>query len=141
MFEAIGSDDFLAELDRRWGEYYLGTGDMQQALSRTRHAIQVAEEQEARLDWGLSLRVLGEIHLLQGDFKQAEEYLKEAMTMLTELGSDYEAGKTVLVLARLALEKGSQFDREQLEQAYLTFQNLRARAEIEQAEKLLLEFN
>jgi hypothetical protein len=57
--------------------------------------------------------------------------------MLEELGSDYEAAKTVLVMARLALAEGGDFDRAQLEQAYLTFQALGAKAEIEQAESLL----
>ncbi|MGB3703612.1 MAG: tetratricopeptide repeat protein, partial [Anaerolineales bacterium] len=137
LFEAIGSDDFLAELERRWGEYYLGTGDIEQALSRTKHAVEVAEEQEARLDWGLSLRVLGEIYLQQGNYEQAQEKLQEALSMLEELGSDYEAAKTVLVMARLALAEGGDFDRAQLEQAYLTFQALGAKAEIEQAESLL----
>jgi len=137
LFEAIGSDDFLAELERRWGEYYLGIGDSKQALSHTKHAVEVAEEQEARLDWGLSLRVMGEIYFKQEKFQQAQETLKEAHTMLEELGSDYEAAKTVLVLARLAQELGEPFDRVELEKAYLTFQALRAKAEIPQAETLL----
>ena len=137
LFEGLGSEDFLAELERRWGEYYLGTGDIKQALYHTKHAVEVAEEQEARLDWGLSLRVLGEIYLQQGQHELAQETLQEALSMLEALGSDYEAGKTVLVLTRLALEKGSEFDRQQLEGAYMTFQALRAKAEIEEAESLL----
>jgi predicted ATPase/class 3 adenylate cyclase len=137
LFKSIGSDDFLAELERRWGEYYLGTGEINQALNHTHHAIEVAEEQEARLDWGLSLRVLGEIYLRQGQYDIAQENLQEALSMLEALGSDYEAGKTVLVLTRLALEQGSGFDRQQLEGAYMTFQALRAKAEIEEAESLL----
>jgi tetratricopeptide (TPR) repeat protein len=137
LFEAIGSDDFLAELERRWGEYYLGTGDIEQAISHTQHAVEVAEEQEARLDWGLSLRVLGEIYLQQSEHQKADSYLKDALKILEELGSDYEAAKTVLVLAKLGLDKGAGFDRAQLEQAYLAFQALGARAEIKEAEHLL----
>jgi tetratricopeptide (TPR) repeat protein len=137
LFEALGTDDFLAELERRWGEYYLGTGDIEQALSHTKHAIDVAEEQEARLDWGLSLRVLGEIYMQQGKYKQAHETLQEALKMLEELGSDYEAGKTTLVLCQLALGYGGEIDRKQLEQAYMTFEQLGAKAEIEQAKNLL----
>jgi tetratricopeptide (TPR) repeat protein len=137
LFEAIGSEDFLAELERRWGEYHLGTGQVKHALSHTRRAIKIAEEQEARLDWGLSLRVLGEIYLQQGRYKQAYDTLEGALAMLEQLGSDYEAAKTVLVLARLAQESGAELDRVQLEQAYLTFQALDAKAEIKQAEELL----
>lgn len=137
LFEAIGSDDFLAELERRWGEYYLGTGDIEQALRHTRHAVEVAEEQEARLDWGLSLRVLGGIHLKQGDYDQAQKSLHEALDILEELGSDYEAAKTVLVMAHLALEQRKDFDRIKLEQACMTFKELDAKADIEQAKSLL----
>ena len=99
--------------------------------------MEVAEEQEARLDWGLSLRVMGEIYLKQKKYRQAQKTLREAHSILEELGSDYEAAKTVLVLARLAQEKGEPFDRAELERAYLTFQSLRAKAEIPQAETLL----
>ena len=107
--------DFLAELERRWGEYYLGTEDIEQALSHTQHAVEVAEEQEARLDWGLSLRILGEIYLRQSKYQKADSNLNNALKILEELGSDYEAAKTVLVLARLALDKGIGFDRARLE--------------------------
>ena len=141
LFEAIGSDDFLAELERRWGEYYLGIGNIEQALNHSKHAVEVAEQQEARLDWGLSLRVMGEIYLEQKKYRQAQKTLREAHSILEELGSDYEAAKTVLVLAHLAQEKGEPFDRAELERAYLTFQSLRAKAEIPQAETLLSQIH
>jgi tetratricopeptide (TPR) repeat protein len=99
--------------------------------------VEIAEEQEARLDWGISLRVLGEIYMKQGEFDKAREILQEAFTMLEDLGSDYEAGKTTLVLCQLALDSGTGFDRKQLEQAYMTFEDLGAKAEIEQAKTLL----
>ena len=57
--------------------------------------------------------------------------------MLEELGSDYEAGKTVLVLCQLVIDQGEEVDRKQLEQAYMTFEDLGAKAEIEQAKTLL----
>jgi len=141
LFVEADSDDYLSELERRWGEYYLRTGDLEQAITHTRRSIELAEQQEARLDWGISLRVKGEIELTQGKYDVAQETLREALSMLEELGSDYEAGKTVLVLARLAHNKGTDFDREQLEQAYMTFEELGAKMEIEQAQSLLNRLN
>ena len=39
IFVEIGSDDDLAELERRWGEYYLGIGETRQALSHAQRSI------------------------------------------------------------------------------------------------------
>jgi predicted ATPase/class 3 adenylate cyclase len=137
LFAAIGSDDYLAELERRWGEYYLGIGEIALALSHTQRAASVAEEQEARLDWGLALRVLGEIRLQQDEYILAQEALQEAHSILEELGSDYEAAKTVLVMAWVAWQSDGDFDRRQLDWAYMTFEELGAKAEIQRAKTLI----
>jgi class 3 adenylate cyclase/tetratricopeptide (TPR) repeat protein len=141
LFDKIGSDDFLAELERRWGEYYLGIGDIEQALNHTQRAVEVAKEQEARLDWGLSLRVLGEILLERGDTQAASEKLQEALSILKELGSDYEAAKTSLVIARVALKERKKVDLVSLQQAAEVFEDLGAKADLSQAISLLNQVN
>jgi class 3 adenylate cyclase/tetratricopeptide (TPR) repeat protein len=139
IFEEIGSDDFIPELERRWGELYLKEVDLEQALAHTNRSIELATEQDAKLELGMSLRVLGDIHLARGEHSAAGEALNRSLEILQELESDYEAAKTVLVMARLALEKKADFDRMQLEQAYLTFEELEAKADCKVAQSLLKE--
>ena len=59
LFEEIGSDDYLAELDRRWGEYYLGTGEVERAMDHAQRSLKLAEEQDSPLDMGMTLRLMG----------------------------------------------------------------------------------
>ena len=136
LFAEAGSDDYLSELERRWGEYYLRTGDLEQAFAHTERSIDLAKEQEARLDEGMSFRVLGEIHIERREFDQAQVALTSSLLTLEELGSEYEAAKTILALTRLALEMGSDIDKSQLQGVLETFEKLGAQADLKQAREL-----
>jgi class 3 adenylate cyclase/tetratricopeptide (TPR) repeat protein len=59
IFEQIGTEDYQPELDRRWAEYYLKVGNLELALDHAQRSVDLATEQEARLELGLSLRTLG----------------------------------------------------------------------------------
>jgi predicted ATPase/class 3 adenylate cyclase len=67
IFAEIGSDDFLPELERRWGEFFLKIGDLEQASEHINRSIELAVSQDAKLEWGMSMRVLGDIKHALGE--------------------------------------------------------------------------
>jgi tetratricopeptide (TPR) repeat protein len=136
IFKEIGSDDFMPELERRWGEFYLQGGDLDQALEHINRSIEMATEQDAKLELGMSLRVLGDIHMARSEHSAAGEALNQSLEILNALDSEYEAAKTMLSLARLALDFNGEVDREQLNQVLRTFQNLEAQMDLAQAIQL-----
>lgn len=139
LFAESGSEDFLPELERRWGEFYLGrasaeSADLDQALIHTRRSIVLAAAQEARLETGMSLRVLGRVHMARGELVPAQAALRQSLQIFNDLNSPYQAGKTLLCLAQLAAENGpTQADLEQLAQAIQTFEQLGAQADLDAA--------
>ena len=137
IFAEIGSDDFLPELERRWGEFFLKNGDLEQASEHINRSIELAISQDAKLEWGISMRVLGDIKLAQGEQQVAGQVLNRSLEILNELNSDYEAARTVLSITRLAMQKGEDADQEQFEKAIGTFQKLEAQVDL--AEALLLQ--
>jgi tetratricopeptide (TPR) repeat protein len=136
LFGEIGSEDFLPELERRWGEYYLKSGDLDQALSHARKSIHLAETHEARLEMGISYRVLGEIHQARIEYSEARSTLQQSQALLNEVNSEYEAAKTMLSLALLADVSGEKLDGVQLKQAMETFNQLGAQADLKRGEVL-----
>jgi tetratricopeptide (TPR) repeat protein len=136
IFEEIGSDVFIPELERRWGELLLKTGDPDRALSHVNNSIDLATEQESRLEMGMSMRVLGEVHLVNNNYDAAKIALDKSLAILRELESDYEAAKTVLALVRLAMRSGKRVDQDQLDQAVSTFQELEAQHDLAEAMEL-----
>jgi tetratricopeptide (TPR) repeat protein len=137
LFTDIGSDDFLPELKRRWGDYHLQTGQLEQALSYCQESIQMAIAQEARPDEGISYRILGEILWARGEPEEAESALLQSLHILTELESEYEAAKTRLSLARLWSIRNAASVQEYLHLAINSFQKMGAKADLARAEALL----
>jgi class 3 adenylate cyclase/tetratricopeptide (TPR) repeat protein len=136
IFMEIGSEIFLPELQRRWGEYYLLRGDIEQALERVQSSINHANEQDMRLDLGLSYRLLGAINTNRREFKKAEEALRKSHQILVELKSEIEAARTIIALCKLALEGHVAVDRSQLKDAVQIFKQLGAQADLKQAQEM-----
>lgn len=132
----IGADTYLPELERRWAELYLGTGALDEALDHIHRSIELAMVREARLEEGMSLRVLGEIRLAQGKGRFTEAILRQSLTILNALNSEYEAAKTIPVLVRAAPEQDQPDVQAQLARAIETFERLGAQADL--AEAMLL---
>jgi tetratricopeptide (TPR) repeat protein len=136
IFTETGSGDFLSELERRWGEFYLKTGELDQALVHARRSIGLAVKHEARLEEGMSCRMLGLIHLERGEIGPAEVALRKSLKTLTDLDSEYEAARTKLALARL-LQKSSPLEAQPyLAEARATFEKLGAQADLAEAHAL-----
>jgi len=137
IFDQVGSEDFIPELERRWGEYFHGIDDLEKAAEHTQHSIELASAQEARLELGMSFRVMGEIHMSSGDYEAAENNLMKSYRILDDLESEYEAAKSTVDLAKLALRKKEEIDRSQLNQAKQVFQRLGAKADLKTVNELM----
>jgi tetratricopeptide (TPR) repeat protein len=110
---------------------------LSQALAHILRSVELTVAQEARLEEGISSRILGQIYQAQGERELAETALRRSLEILTDLNSEFEAAKTILTLVHLALEDGSEaVDRAQLAQAIQTFENLGAQADLAQAREL-----
>ena len=105
-FILAGSDEYLPELERRWGEFYLGTDGLDQALVHALRSVELAVEQGHPLEEGLSCRMLGRVHMARGEDEPAEAALRQSLQILGDLDSKYEVAKTKLSLVRLAVETG-----------------------------------
>ncbi|NUM47509.1 MAG: tetratricopeptide repeat protein [Anaerolineales bacterium] len=136
LFMEIGSDDYLPELKRRWGDYFLHTGQLVQALQYTQQSIELARTQEARLDEGMSYRVLGEIYQARGDSVSANTALLQSLDILIEMESEYEAAKTRLRLAQLWASQDVSKTQDLLQEVLNSFQKLGAKAELKEIEEL-----
>jgi predicted ATPase len=136
LFTEIGSDDFLPELQRRWGDYYLHTDQLEKALEFTQQSIELATAQEARLDAGISYRILGDIHRANGKQDEAGWALKQSLSILTELESEYETAKTRLSLAKLWATTDAGAAQTFLQEAIHGFQKLGAKADLFEANAL-----
>ena len=141
IFADLDSDEYLPELARRWGEYYLGVEESDQALDHALRSIELGMEQGSLLEEGLSCRTLGQVHLARGEWEPAEAALSQSLQILTDLGSGYEIAKTQLLLVRLAIESGSVSDmeddaRDYLAQALQTFERLGAQVDLAEARDL-----
>jgi phosphoribosyl 1,2-cyclic phosphodiesterase/tetratricopeptide (TPR) repeat protein/anti-anti-sigma regulatory factor/tRNA A-37 threonylcarbamoyl transferase component Bud32 len=141
IFADLDSDEYLPELARRWGEYYLGIGEIDQALNHTLRSIELGMEQGSLLEEGLSCRTLGQVHMARGEWEPAEAALYQSLQILKDLGSGYEIAKTQLFLVRLMVERDSDSDveddvRDYLAQALQTFESLGAEVDLNAARDL-----
>lgn len=137
IFAEIDSEDFLPELERRWAEYYLLTGDADAALKHIRHSLQLAVQQEVKLEEGMSLRVLGLVQMAQKQQKPAEISLQRSLKILEGLDSTYELAKTKAALGRLYAECDPGVAREYFQQAAEVFESLGAKADLEDTQSRL----
>ncbi len=136
LLDEIGSKEYLAELERLWGEYYLKIGDLEQALAHAQNAIALAETYSDPVENGIAHRVLGDIYLVNGIPQSAATALHTSLYILAGLNNDHEAAKTKLVLARLAMDDSSlagDTTENYLNQAIHTFEKLDAQVDLAQA--------
>ena len=98
--------------------------------------MELAEEHDAPLDIGMTLRVIGEIYTRLEEYDQAEKALADSYAILQELGSEYEAAKTILAITHLTLERGIDVDRDKVEDAIQIFEKLGAQIDLLNAQSL-----
>jgi len=136
-FIQAASDEYLPELERRWGEFYLMTGELDRALDHALRSIELAVEQVNPLEEAQSCRVLGQVHLARDELEPAEAVLTQSLQIFSDLNSEYEVAKTRLSLVHLAMQTGLADEaQEHLAQAIRTFGRLNAKANLAEAQNL-----
>ncbi len=137
IFRHLNVEDYLSELERRWGEYYLRAGDTASALTHVHRSLDFAVVQKGRLDEGLAYRALGEILCASSDRAGSREMLGNAQAIFAELNNEYEMARTRLMLGQLDLVCGDgEAARHEFAQAQATFERLGAKAYAAQASAL-----
>ncbi len=137
IFASIESEDFLPELERRWAELYLHTGKIDVALQHIRRSLELAVQQEAKLEEGMSCRVLGLVQLASGQKKPAEISLRRSLKILTDLNSTYEIAKTKVAFGQLWQHENPAAARQNLKDAIGDFKALGAKTDLQYAENLI----
>ena len=62
LFQQIHSADFMPEVYRHMAEAYLGRAELDAALDYAQRSLTLAQEQEMRLEEGITRRVLGQVY-------------------------------------------------------------------------------
>ncbi|MCB0166121.1 MAG: tetratricopeptide repeat protein, partial [Anaerolineae bacterium] len=141
IFTDVGAKDYLPELDRRWGEYWLGVGDLNQALVHLRRAVDLAAKQGNPLQEGKSRRMLGEAYLQRDEPVPALEILERSLAILNDFNISYEAARTKTAVSRAALALG---DYERASRLLATvmelFESLGATADVTKVQMLQANF-
>ncbi len=137
IFTSIESEDFLPELERRWAELYLHTGNIDTALNHIHRSLKLAVQQEAKLEEGMSCRVLGLVQMAQKQQKPAEISLRRSLKILTDLNSTYEIAKTNVAFGQLWQNEKPTAARQKLNDAISTFKALGAKPDLQYAESLI----
>jgi tetratricopeptide (TPR) repeat protein len=102
LFEQVGAEDFLPELERYLAALHLRRGDMARARLASEMSLANAIRLEARAEEGATRRTLGQILAQDGDLAGAWEELERSLAILREAASAYETARTLLAQAALA---------------------------------------
>jgi class 3 adenylate cyclase/tetratricopeptide (TPR) repeat protein len=100
-FAAIGADEYLAELERYLAELALRRGNPD-ARALAEQALASAIRLEARLEEGITRRLLAEILGREGDHEAAWAELERSLALLREAEAALETARTLLARAALA---------------------------------------
>jgi tetratricopeptide (TPR) repeat protein len=133
----VGAADYLSALERRWGEFWLGTGEQDKALEHVRRSVELAKSQVNPLEEGKAYRMLGQVYLAQGNTLQAEQALAHSLKVLTNYYIPYEAARTRTLLARVALACGDHDHAKfYLDEAQNIFKSLNSKYNLAEVRKL-----
>lgn len=133
IFDDLGFEDYLPELKRRWGEYFLRQGLLGEALVHLEESLELAIKQEAKLEEGMTRRILGQLYVQQANFEASDAALSKSLEILQALNSEYEIAKTALSLATLYQGVNQTQANQHLQQAMATFKRLGAEADLTEA--------
>ncbi|MCI0396251.1 MAG: tetratricopeptide repeat protein [Chloroflexi bacterium] len=136
-FSQAKARDFLPEMHRLFAEAALLAGELAEAESQGRLALELANEMSMRGEQGNSRRVLGEIAMAQGQGKTARQYLEDSLAILEEVNDAYEWARCQLSLARLhAWQARPELALAALESGEAVFEHLEAALDLAAARAL-----
>lgn len=114
----------LPEIYRGWAQFHLAHDDLQQALTFAEKANQTAEEINARIELGISQRVLGQVKVALGKNEEAVAAFLHSLDLLAS-EVPYEAARTQWVWGTHLLANGDvEHGQARLSHAQATFEKL-----------------
>lgn len=138
IFNEVGADDYLPELERRWAELFLKSGQLDNAMEHIQVSVEMAVNQRNPLEEGISRHIVGQIYLLSSKLEPAETMLQHSFRILDNLNSRYEIARVKITMAQLAMAMHQpEKARDYLTPAINTFETLDARRDLAQAKALL----
>lgn len=137
LFDQAGAEGFVAELLRYQAELALARGDTAAALAAGTTSLEYAARLGARMEEGVTRRVLGQVFMVLGNLSAANDALEASLELLREVDSRYELARTRLEIADLA-PRLQQYAHGQaaLAQARETLQTLGARHDLERVQQI-----
>ncbi|GAB4216184.1 MAG: adenylate/guanylate cyclase domain-containing protein [Roseiflexaceae bacterium] len=102
LYQQAGAEDFLPELGRYLAELHLKLGQIDKAYTLCSEALATACRLEARVEEGITRRMLGQILALRGTIPQAWVELEQSLAILTITASVLERSRTLLAMADVA---------------------------------------
>jgi ATP/maltotriose-dependent transcriptional regulator MalT len=134
--EEIDAQGAFPEIYSIWAELHLARGESRDALLKAEKAVKLARELGDNLQQGASLRVLGQVWIQDGFQERAVNAFSESVDLLSAQDA-YEAALTKFQWGK-ALLAGPQSaeGRQLLEQSRLVFQQVGARRELIELEKI-----
>jgi class 3 adenylate cyclase/tetratricopeptide (TPR) repeat protein len=137
LYKQAGAEDFLPELERYRADLALRRGELPATLALCQQALATARRLEARLEEGLTLRVLGRILVATGDASGAWDALAHSLSILREAGNPLEIGRTLLAIAALAQQTGRTAEgHAALREAIPALEAVGARGDLDEARAL-----
>lgn len=136
LIVAIGSDYQLPELRRAQALVALGQGDLKLARKRADEALDLVNHQSSPRDFGLALRVRGQVEAALGKLPAAIAAFEQAYALLRER-DPYEAARVHLAWSQVILSSNRSEGQALLQTALAQFQRIGARAEQTLAEQIV----
>jgi predicted ATPase/class 3 adenylate cyclase len=108
IFDEIGSQESLVDLNASIGEAWLGLGDLEKAGEACDQAIACCGDDPETippLEQGRISRLRGEIERQQGNLDQSLEAFKVSVSLFIGLNNQLELGRTYVALAQLEKDR------------------------------------
>jgi class 3 adenylate cyclase/tetratricopeptide (TPR) repeat protein len=102
LFGRAGAEDFLPELERYLAEMHLYRGDLPKARLACELSLANAARLQARVEEGMTRRIMALIMVQDDDLAGAWEELALSLAILHETASPHEAAKTLVTMAEIA---------------------------------------
>lgn len=123
--EKIGYRSLLPDPIRGQALILLRKGRLEKALKKAKHALEISEEIEARVEEGISCRVLGRIYRNMDDQERAKEEFEKSEEILGEAGEKPEYAKLIYHYSLLLKDMGEKERYEEyLNNSYSMFKEM-----------------
>ena len=137
LFSQVRYDEFMPELERRWGHLHTKKNNLDLALAYASRSVQHAADAHDLLEEGISHRTMGVIQWQMGRRELAFASLQHSLEILEKLTSEYETAKTRLAFAQLKFESGDlEAAGTLLNDGMVTLEKLKTQPALDQAHQL-----